>query len=143
MDQVVNGVEARLIYEYDFGDSWEHEILIEKILAAELGRTYPICLDGRRSCPPEDCGGTCGYENLLEALGDLHHEDHTAMREWAGEDFDPEAFDVGQVNRMLSQALKKREFTRRQGQYMAFIHYFTRINGHPPSIADMQRHFEV
>jgi hypothetical protein len=101
LDQVVHGAGARLTYEYDFGDSWEHEILIEKILAAEPGCTYLTCLDGRRSCPPEDCGGTFGYENLLEAMGDPHHEDHTAMREWSGKGFDPETFDMNQVNRML------------------------------------------
>ena len=65
------------------------------------------------------------------------------MRKWAGEGFEPKAFDVDQVNWMLLKALKKRVFIRRQGQYLAFIHYFIRITGHPPSPADMKRHLEV
>ena len=63
-------------YEYDFGDSWHHEILLEGILLKEKGTKYPICIDGQRACPPEDCGGIRGYENLLKILRDPNHEEY-------------------------------------------------------------------
>ena len=100
----LDGVAAEgdtLIYEYDFGDGWVHEIEVEKVLPAEPGKRYPLCLAGKRACPPEDCGGMPGYERLLEVLRDPKHEEHEEMREWAGEDFDPEAFDLNKINRAL------------------------------------------
>ena len=95
------GKGNKLIYEYDFGDGWEHELLVEKVLPAEKGRRYPLCLAGKRACPPEDCGGPWGYERLLEVLRAPKHEEHEEMREWIGGDFDPEAFDLTAVNREL------------------------------------------
>jgi hypothetical protein len=89
------------VYEYDFGDGWEHEILVEKILQSEPGVRYPVCLAGKRACPPEDCGGVWGYESLLEALRDPEHPEHNDMLEWIGEDFDPEAFDLDSINQDL------------------------------------------
>ncbi len=93
----------KLIYEYDFGDGWEHELLIERAIPAEKGRRYPLCLAGKRACPPEDCGGPPGYERLLEVLRDPKHEEYEEMREWIGGPFDPEVFDPKEVNRMLKQ----------------------------------------
>lgn len=90
-----------LIYEYDFGDGWQHKLKIEKVIPAEPAVHYPRCLAGKRACPPEDCGGTGGYEHLLEVLRDPKHEDYEEMREWIGGDYDPEAFDLGAVNRAL------------------------------------------
>ena len=101
LSQVVPDEKARFTYEYDFGDSWEHQILIEKILPPEPGVRYPICLAGKRACPPEDCGGIWGYAELLEAIQDPKHPEHDEMLEWAEEDFDPEAFDLEGVNRAL------------------------------------------
>ena len=86
---------------YDFGDCWEHEIVLERILPAGKGIKYPICLEGERACPPEDCGGTPGYADLLEILGDPSHPDHEDMFAWLPGDFDSERFDVEGVNRML------------------------------------------
>ena len=102
LDQIV-AVGKKLIYEYDFGDGWEHEMKIEKVLAAEAGKRYPTCLDGKRACPPDDCGGPWGYARLLEVLRDPKHEEHEEMAEWIGEDFDPEAFDLDAVNRQLKR----------------------------------------
>lgn len=96
-------VGGRFVYEYDFGDSWEHDILIEGIGAAEADRRYPVCLAGERACPPEDVGGVWGYADLLEALANPEHEEHDSYREWAGDDFDPEAFDLTAVNRALGR----------------------------------------
>ena len=84
-------------YVYDFGDAWEHEILLEKILPREKGVKYPICLKGRRACPPEDCGGIWGYEELLEIIKDPQHDEYEEMLEWLGGEFDPQYFDVNAV----------------------------------------------
>ena len=143
LDEVVHGEGAQIAYEYDFGDYWQHELVVEEILEAEPGRSYPVCLAGSRACPPEDCGGTSGYERLIEALRDPQHEDHIDMWLWAGDDYDPEAFDVDRVNEILSRAHGGIRFTSRQGQYLAYIHHFTGINGHPPSTVDMMRYFGV
>ena len=134
---------SRFLYEYDFGDSWLHEVTLEDILEHRPGKRYPICVGGQRACPPEDCGGPWGYAELLEVIGDPDHEEHLDMMEWLGGQFDPGAFDVNRVNRMLSGSAQEPEFTRKQGQYLAFIHHYTRVNGYPPARADMQRHFDV
>jgi hypothetical protein len=83
------------LYEYDFGDSWEHEIVVEKVLPAVEGIRYPICIAGKRACPPEDCGGVGGYERMLDIIANPKHEEHAEMLEWLGGSFDPEAFDLG------------------------------------------------
>jgi hypothetical protein len=86
-----------LLYRYDFGDDWKHDILVEKVLAAAPGVTRPRCLAGRRAGPPEDCGGPWSYEDFVAALADPNDEDHEERREWAG-DFDPEVFDLTKVD---------------------------------------------
>jgi hypothetical protein len=92
-------------YEYDLGDSWEHEVLLEKLLPTEPGARYPACLAGARACPPEDCGGTPGYAELIDTLADPDHPEHHAMLEWLGiekgTDFDPAHFDPTDANRRL------------------------------------------
>jgi hypothetical protein len=90
-----------LRYEYDFGDSWEHELLVEKILPPEPGVRYPLCLKGKGACPPEDVGGVWGYDSFLEAIADPKHPEHDDMLEWVGGEFDPEAFDLDEVNEAL------------------------------------------
>lgn len=104
--QVAPTVGAKLSYTYDFGDDWEHDILVEGITDAEAGIPYPRCLMGRRACPPEDCGGIWGYEYLSEILADPGHEEHDERLEWLGLDtadqFDPAAFDLAEVNSALS-----------------------------------------
>lgn len=90
------------IYEYDFGDGWEHEIKVEKILSAEPEVNYPVCLSGERACPPEDCGGVYGYQRLLEILGNPEHEEYADMAEWIGDEFDPETLDIDAINAELN-----------------------------------------
>ncbi|HID95704.1 MAG TPA: plasmid pRiA4b ORF-3 family protein [Candidatus Latescibacteria bacterium] len=85
-------------YVYDFGDDWEHKIELEKILPREKNVEYPICIKGKRACPPEDCGGIGGYYNLLEIIRDPNHEGYEEMIEWLGGEFDPEHFDVKGVS---------------------------------------------
>lgn len=84
-------------YRYDFGDDWEHTIKLMKILEEQPGIKYPICIDGERACPPEDCGGVWGYENLLEVIADKNHEEYEDMKRWVGGKFDPEFFDPKKV----------------------------------------------
>lgn len=103
LDRLVH-IGGKLIYEYDFGDGWEHELKVEKAFAGEPKARYPRCTEGRLACPPEDCGGPWGYEHLLDVLRDPKHEEHEEMREWIGGDFDPEAFDLDEINRMLKRA---------------------------------------
>ncbi len=91
----------KLIYEYDFGDGWEHVILLEKILPSDEKFKNPICLEGERNCPPEDCGGIWGYAELLQILSNPQHPEYESYIEWLDEDFDPEDFDIDYVNKLL------------------------------------------
>jgi hypothetical protein len=88
-------------YEYDFGDSWEHQVAVEKVLPPDAAFRHPVCLAGANACPPEDCGGIGGYYNLLEILGDPDHPEHEEMKEWIGGEFDPARFDLDGVNAVL------------------------------------------
>ena len=72
------GEKSKFLYEYDFGDSWEHELLVEKILPREEGKCYPLCLAGKRARPPEDCGGIWVYVDFLAAIRDPQHPEHEA-----------------------------------------------------------------
>ncbi|MCC6579261.1 MAG: plasmid pRiA4b ORF-3 family protein [Phycisphaeraceae bacterium] len=101
--EVCPKVKTRLTYEYDFGDSWEHIIEVQKIEEPKAGVAYPVCLGGKLACPPEDCGGIHGYYNMLAAVIDPKHEDHESVIEWMGDDYDPEAFDLEEVNAMLAK----------------------------------------
>jgi hypothetical protein len=92
-----------ITYEYDFGDSWEHKILLEKILPYDSKTALPVCIKGKRACPPEDCGGIWGYEELLETISDAKHPEHESMLEWLGGEFDPEEFDLEQINKDLAE----------------------------------------
>jgi len=89
----------RIRYEYDFGDSWEHDIVVEAVQPAEPGVAYPRCVAGRRACPPEDCGGVSGYYEMVSTLADPRRADHAELLRWLGiesaADFDPAKFDLG------------------------------------------------
>jgi hypothetical protein len=84
-------------YIYDYGDDWEHNIQLEKILPRDPDSKYPICIRGKRACPPEDCGGIWGYDELLEIIRNPNHERYEEMQEWVGDHFDPEHFDINEV----------------------------------------------
>lgn len=94
-------VKDRLKYMYDFGDGWEHVLTLEKVLAAGEHQA-PVCLKGARSCPPEDCGGSWGYERLLKILQDPTHKEYETWKTWLPEDFDPEQCDLAEINSGLS-----------------------------------------
>lgn len=103
LNKVIHKEKDKFAYIYDFGDNWEHEVLVEKIITQER-KQYPTCLVGKRACPPEDSGGIWGYEYKLEVIQNPKHPDYKDMLEWMGEDFDSEAFDINAVN----EDLKKR-----------------------------------
>jgi hypothetical protein len=98
----------RLKYTYDFGDSWEHVIVVEKLVTGVPGTHYPRCTGGRKACPPEDCGGVWGYQELLHAVRDPEHEDHDEMASWLEETiapgFDPAKFEISEANARLARA---------------------------------------
>jgi len=108
LETLVRREKDKFLYEYDFGDSWDHELLIEKVLPYEAGKRYPVCLTGRRACPPEDCGGIWGYASFLEAIQDPQHPEHEEMVDWVGGEFDPEAFDLDEVNSALQNLTSPR-----------------------------------
>jgi hypothetical protein len=102
LQSVLRGPRSHIRYEYDFGDGWDHQILLEKVV--ELDKpVLALCLGGARACPPEDCGGPWGYANLLEILKDPNHPEYEEMSEWIGPGFDPEAFDAEEVNKQLAR----------------------------------------
>jgi hypothetical protein len=93
----------RFSYEYDFGDDWQHEVVIEAMESLPLVLKFATCLDGQRSCPPEDCGGTRGFEEFIEAVTDPKHPEHAEYLQWVGHPFDPEAFSVAATNASLQR----------------------------------------
>ena len=88
-------------YIYDFGDYWQHEITVEKLSTPEDGVYYPVCIAGEMACPPEDCGGPMGYENLLGVLSNPEDEEYEDYSEWIG-DYDPKEFNINEVNNILN-----------------------------------------
>jgi Plasmid pRiA4b ORF-3-like protein len=94
MDVLEDAGTKTLRYLYDFGDGWEHTIKVERLANPEPNAAYPRLIEASGRCPPEDVGGSWGYAEMIEALGDPKHERHDEMREWAGDDFDPHAFDA-------------------------------------------------
>jgi hypothetical protein len=93
---------ARFAYTYDFGDNWEHTVAFEKSAPVVEAETYPVCIAGKRNCPPEDCGGVWGYEELLAILANPTHPEHAERIDWIGEELDPDAFDLERANTVLA-----------------------------------------
>ena len=94
-------------YHYDFGDDWRHEVLVEELLESVSARDYPVCLDGARACPPEDCGGVPGYATILEAIENPTDPEFRETLEWLDSAYNPELFDVRAINRILGLAHAK------------------------------------
>jgi hypothetical protein len=99
-----SGKRLNFEYEYDFGDGWKHEIAFEGCLKSEKGMRYPICLEGKNACPPEDVGGVYGYADYLEAIADPNHEQHEDMIQWGG-NFDPTLFDAEKTTNKMRRRL--------------------------------------
>ncbi len=156
LGQVFSKVGAKVLYTYDYGDSWDHEVKLVARLSAAEETPVPSCTAGNLAGPPEDCGGVPGYEELCELIArtDLDEEEQERV-DWA-EGWQPLHFDREAVNRVLAKKFKLKSkkaaqpkpgaattFTEKQGQYLAFIFWFTRINRCPPAQTDIQRFFGV
>ena len=98
---VLNTVGGQIKYEYDFGDRWMHDIVLENILPENKSHKIPCCTEGQRKCPPEDCGGADGYRNLMNIIADPKNEEFEDTMEWLGGKFDPDKFNIQQVNKKL------------------------------------------
>lgn len=94
----------RFLYEYDFGDCWTHDVVFEDRCAFDARKRYPICVEGRRACPPEDVGGAPGYLHLLEVLSNRNHPEYREMRQWAGVN-DPDSFSPQQASIRMHEGL--------------------------------------
>ncbi|MFH1004554.1 MAG: plasmid pRiA4b ORF-3 family protein [Bacteroidota bacterium] len=107
LQEVISDEKEKFTYNYDFGNDWEHIIVVEKILPKEDKKFYPVCLNGSRACPPEDCGGPWGYDELLKILADKKHPQHKEQQQWLEdvmgyeEGYDAEFFDVAEINEIL------------------------------------------
>jgi hypothetical protein len=95
------GDTRRFTYEYDFGDSWRHEVVVESFFRSPRGLKFAVCVDGQNACPPEDCGGPPGYADVLEVLADPSHDEHEHMRGWVGGLIDAAEFDLAFANARL------------------------------------------
>ena len=103
LSEAAPSLNAKFRYVYDYGDNWQHTIVVEKILPPESGTRYPVCLKGVRAAPPDDCGGIWGYAEFIAAVQNPENPEHDSMLEWVGGKFDPLEFDVDQVNAELRQ----------------------------------------
>lgn len=106
--EVLGWARAKAVYTYDFGDSWDHSITVEKILPPDPTQNYPLCTAGELNGPPEDCGGVPGFYNFLEAIGDPKHPDHKDMSEWFP-GFDPLDFSVDEINQRFPRRRRARK----------------------------------
>jgi len=100
---IAPGAKKKFIYEYDFGDGWEHEIVVEKVLPPDASFKRIVCLAGENACPPDDCGGIGGYYQMLEIIADPKHPDHKHMKEWLGGEWDRDQFDLALANDALKR----------------------------------------
>ena len=103
LDKLLMQEKDKLTYLYDFGDGWEHEVVLEKILPFDTDTVLPLCLKGSRACPPEDVGGIPGYQMFIKTITNPTHPEHEDMLEWIGGDFDPDDFDLAQTNDLLRE----------------------------------------
>lgn len=107
LKELIKKEKTTFHYLYDFGDSWEHDLVLEKVLSPDPSLTYPVCLDGARACPPEDCGGIPGYMEILETLKKPKSKAYKELMEWLDEEFDPDEFDLEMVNEELAEGLEE------------------------------------
>ncbi|MCC5915676.1 MAG: plasmid pRiA4b ORF-3 family protein [Balneolaceae bacterium] len=102
VDNLLEKKNDKIRYEYDFGDGWEHIITLEKVVNNVDGE-LPVCTGGALNCPPEDVGGIWGFQEFKKALKNPSHPEHEEYKEWVGEHYDPEYFDLDEVNEMLKE----------------------------------------
>jgi hypothetical protein len=103
VDQFGFREKSKFRYEYDFGDDWQHEMVVEKVFPRKPGESYPVCLKGKGACPPEDVGGVWGYADFLDIIRNPEHPAYEETLEWVGEEFNPEHFELDEVNARLKR----------------------------------------
>jgi hypothetical protein len=108
LNEVLRKPKDRMVYEYDFGDGWEHDVVLEKVDVPQAGKKYPFVLKGKRACPPEDVGGVWGYYHFFEVMGNPDHLEHEDMAEWC-EGFDPDEFDINEINCYFHGGWRKKD----------------------------------
>lgn len=101
VSDLMKNEKDEIVYEYDFGDGWMHDIVLEKILPVDKNKKYPVCVSGKNNCPPEDCGGISGYTTMLKILKRPDHEEYESYINWLGGGFDPQYFNIYKVNELL------------------------------------------
>jgi hypothetical protein len=101
LQDIISNPKDNFVYEYDFGDGWDHKIVLEQIHSLDFSES-PVVIKGKKACPPEDCGGIGGYFDFLDAIQDPKHEEHESMLEWVGGKFDPDEFDMNFINKKLN-----------------------------------------
>lgn len=101
LKELITKEKQKISYLYDFGDSWEHEILVEKILPKDTKITYPVCTGGKSNTPPEDCGGIYGFYDILEIIKDKNNEQREEMLDWLGEEYEANYFNLKEINHNL------------------------------------------
>ena len=112
LSEVLRPRKTTIDYIYDFGDSWEHRLTVSRIRAGDADITYPRYVGGERNAPPEDCGGTPGFYDMLDALSDPQHPNHADIKEWA-EDYDPDAVDETAIRTALDRIAQRRKTRKR------------------------------
>jgi hypothetical protein len=103
ISQLLKTEKDSIIYEYDFGDGWEHLITLEKIMPFNPKQHLPNCIKVKGACPPEDVGGIWGYYEFLEAINDSSHPEHENFTEWFAGEFDPDLCDLNEINQLLAE----------------------------------------
>lgn len=124
LGELCRRVGDKLIYEYDFGDGWEHAIEVRKIFAPKGAERYPRCLAGKLAGPLEDSGGVWGYYDKLAAIADTKHPEHEEVGEWMGDEFDPERFDVDEVNAVFDEWRRHAQPRRRSKAHRSNRDFF-------------------
>jgi hypothetical protein len=99
-----HGTKLRMGYEYDFGDGWQHAVVLENVTESEPGAKYPCCIAGERDCPPKDVGGEYGFADYVAAITNPNHSEHDELLEWDGP-FDPAQFDAAKTTRRMKKVL--------------------------------------
>ena len=110
LGEVLPAVKSKMRWDYDFGDGWEHDIVVEAIEPMKSDAVYPVCRAGKRACPPDDCGGPWGYGNFLAAISDPTHEEHEELTEWLPPGFDPDEFDIAEATDTMQSARPLRDW---------------------------------
>jgi hypothetical protein len=103
LNQLVTGPPEHFTYEYDFGDNWELLVSVEKVLEAEPGQTYPVCIGGKMAAPPDDSGGIWHYFDMLDILKNPDHPEYKDCKDHLGKDFDPKHLDLAEINARLQR----------------------------------------